>query len=297
MSSPPAGPIDKIVYFGSPAMAVPPLMAIIDAGIEVVMVVTNTDARRGRGNELAPTPVKRAALGHQIPVVHDPALAADAGADLGVVVAYGHLLKPDLLARLPMVNLHFSLLPAWRGAAPLERAFLAGDTETGVCVIEVADELDAGGIFAERRIAIGADDTMEGLRERLVTEGTDLLVTTLLAGLGEATPQQGEITWAKKVSPRDFAIDWESPADQIVRLVRSGQAHTTWRGRRFRIHEVAAGRTEGVPLKPGEIRGVAVGTGSDPIELMRVQAEGKPIVEAGAWANGARLTWGERFGG
>src|SRR5947208_737935 len=138
----------------------------------------------------------------------DNELDIEADAELGVVVAFGRLIKPHVLAALPMVNIHFSVLPRWRGAAPLERAILAGDTETGVCLMQLEEGLDTGPVYDCVRVPIGPDDTAVELRERLVEAGTDLLVTRLRDGLGTPMAQEGETTYADKVAPEEHRLDW-----------------------------------------------------------------------------------------
>ena len=147
----------RLVYLGTPELAVPPLHALHEAGFDIALVVSRADKRRTRGNALAPSPVKAAALELGLPVTDqvDDVLSVDA--DLGVVVAFGRLIKPHVLDRLAMINMHFSLLPRWRGAAPVERAILAGDRETGVDIMAVEEGLDTGGIYAEARVAIDDD--------------------------------------------------------------------------------------------------------------------------------------------
>lgn len=265
----------RLAYLGTPPMAVPPLEALVAAGHDVVLVVTGVDKRRGRGNELSPSPVKAAALRLGIPVSHtvDDVLAA--GADLGVVVAFGRIIKPHVLAELPMVNLHFSLLPRWRGAAPVERALLAGDDTTGVCVMAVEEGLDTGGVYARVEVPIGPTTTADELRAELVEVGTRLLVDTLAAGLGEPVPQTGEPTYAAKIDPAELRIDWTRPGAEIDRLVRLGGAWTTFRGARTKIH--AAELVDGA-LVPTV-----------------VQPEGKARMAYDAWRNGARPATGEWF--
>ena len=146
----------------------PTLDALVQAGYEVAIVVTRPDARRGRRGEPEPSPVKAAALGHGLTVAHDVDAVLDAAVDLAVVVAYGRLVPNRVLERVPMVNLHFSLLPRWRGAAPVERALLAGDERTGVCVMDVVEALDEGDVFARGAVEIGAHDTLASLRATLV---------------------------------------------------------------------------------------------------------------------------------
>ena len=152
-------------------MAVPPLRALVAGGWDVAAVVTRADARRGRGSGLSPSPVKAAAEELGLPVVHRVEEVLDLDADLGVVVAYGALVRRPVLERLPMVNLHFSLLPRWRGAAPVERALLAGDRETGVCLMQLEEGLDTGPVFACRTVAIGARTTAAELRSRAGGDG------------------------------------------------------------------------------------------------------------------------------
>jgi len=296
----------RLVYLGTPAMAVPPLRAIVDAGFDVALVVTRPDTRRGRGNAQQPSPVKVAAIERGLPVSHDVDDALAAGADLGVVVAYGRLIKPHVLDAIPMVNLHFSLLPRWRGAAPVERALLAGDSETGVAVMGVEDALDTGFIYAERTIPIKPTDTAHDLRIRLVAEGSELLVESLTSGLPTPRPQVGEPTYAAKILPDELRIDWTHPAGSIDRLVRLGGAFTTFRGKRLKIWGGAITDTERVPdpellpernATPGALVGEMVVCGNNSaLTLREVQPEGRARVPFVAWRNGAQPVEGERFG-
>lgn len=217
-------------------MAVPPLEALLAAGHHIELVVTGADRRRGRGGATSPSPVKAAALDHGLPVSHavDDVLSTDA--ELGVVVAFGKIIRPHVLQHLPMINLHFSLLPRWRGAAPVERAILAGDRETGVAVMEVEEGLDTGGIFAERVVPIPDDATSESLSDELVAVGSALLVATLAAGLGEPRPQSGDPVYASKFTADDYRLDWDETPSMIDRRVRVGGAWTTFRGERVKIH-------------------------------------------------------------
>jgi len=290
----------RLVYLGTPAIAVPPLYALAEAGFDLPLVITNRDKRRGRGKDLAPTPVKRAAEKLGIAVSHRVADALDVDADLGVVVAFGRLIKPAVLDVLPMVNIHFSLLPRWRGAAPLERAILAGDTETGVCLMELAYELDSGGVYAKQVVPIPVGATLETLRDDLVAAACPLLVDTLRSGLGEAVPQDGEVTWAAKIHAEDLHVDFNQPAVHIERLTRIGRAWTTLGQRRLVLHEVqvSAEAADGAKtLAPGEVDGVRVGTAHGVLELVTVQPEGKAAMAAASWVNGARLEPGQRLGG
>ena len=282
----------RLAYLGTPDAAVPPLHGLVDAGHDVAIVVSQADKKRGRGGALVPSPVKAAALELGIPVTSRVADVVDAGVDLGVVVAFGRLIKPDVLARVPMLNVHFSLLPRWRGAAPVERAILAGDAETGVGIMQLEEGLDTGGIYAEERLTIGADETADELRARLVELGTRLLIDTLSRPLPEPVPQSGEPTYAAKIEPAELRIDWTRPADELARLVRLGRAWTTFRGDRLRI--LRATPTVST-LEPGALDGALVGTGRGALELLEVQPAGKGPQPATAWRNGARLQPGERL--
>jgi methionyl-tRNA formyltransferase len=278
---------------------VPPLRALAAAGIDIALVVTNPDKRRGRGGALVPSPVKAAAVELGLPVAHtvDDALAV--GADCGVVVAFGRLVKPHVLAALPMINLHFSLLPRWRGAAPVERALLAGDRTTGVCLMQLEEGLDTGPVYASVEVAIGPHATADELRAELVEVGTRLLVTRLRDGLGHAVAQQGEATYAAKLDPSELRLDWSRPAGELDRLVRLGGAWTTFRGRRLGIvtaRPVAIGAAASA-MAPGALDQLVVACGRDGLELVSVQPEGKRPMDAASWRHGARPAPGERLGG
>jgi methionyl-tRNA formyltransferase len=272
---------------------VAPLRALVGAGFDVALVVSQPDRKRGRGSALSPSAVKAAALELGLPVTDRVDDVLDVGADLGVVVAYGKLIKPHVLAGLPMVNLHFSLLPRWRGAAPVERALLAGDAETGVCLMAVEEGLDTGPVYAVERVAIDAEETAEQLRARLVAVGTDLLVRALEEGLGAPVPQVGEPTYATKLDPNELELHWDGPAVELHRLVRLGRAWTTFRGKRLKVLAADLAATE---AGPGELDGVVVGTGDGGLELVTVQPEGKGPQDAAAWRNGARPEPGEKVG-
>lgn len=298
LPEPPAAP-RRLVYLGSPGLAVTPLRALVDAGYPVDLVVSQPDKRRGRGSQLVPSPVKAAAVDLGLPVSDRVADVIDTDADLGVVVAFGRLIKDDVLSALPLVNVHYSLLPRWRGAAPVERAILAGDDVTGVCIMQIAHELDAGDVYARAEVPIGADDTAADLHHRLTEVGTELLLDTMAAGSWTPEPQQGEVTYAEKISPDELEIDWHRPAVDVHRLVRIGGAWTTLDGKRLKVHRTALGPGDAGAsgVEPGSIEGTAVATGDGVLELVEVQPEGKGRMDAGAWSNGARLAPGARLGG
>ncbi|MGH9182844.1 MAG: methionyl-tRNA formyltransferase [Acidimicrobiales bacterium] len=276
------------------------MRALVGAGFEVALVVSQPDRRRGRGGGLRPTPVKAAALALGLAVSDQVGDVVGSGADLGVVVAYGRLVRPPVLAAVPMVNVHFSLLPRWRGAAPVERAILAGDAETGVCLMALEAGLDTGPVHDRRRLAIGPEETADELRGRLVELATELLVTALDAGLPEPHPQEGEVTYAAKLERAELALDWNRPAAELHRVVRVGGAWTTVGDRRLKVHRARlAGGAPGSATAPppGVVEGTVVGTGAGALELVTVQPEGRSVQGAAAWLRGARLAPGQRLGG
>ena len=288
----------RLAYLGTPEAAVPPLQALVAAGFEVVLVVSQPDRRRGRGGATAPSPVKAAATELGLPVTDRVADVVAAGVDLGVVVAYGRLIRPPVLAAVPMVNLHFSLLPRWRGAAPVERAVLAGDEQTGVCLMQLEEGLDTGPVFACETVPIGAEEPADELRARLVAVGSRLLVDTLVAGLGEPTPQVGAPTSAAKIDPTELELRWERPAVELHRLTRLGRAWTTFRGRRLKVVRATLATGTTVTGPPGTLGedGLTVATGAGALRLVEVQPEGKAPQPAEAWRNGARPGPDDRLG-
>lgn len=268
----------RLVFLGTPEASVVPLRALVGAGHDVALVVSQPDRRRGRGGRTSPSPVKQAALDLDLPVADAVDDVLGVGADLGVVVAFGRLIRPHVLAALPMVNLHFSLLPRWRGAAPVERAILAGDDVTGVDLMAVEEGLDTGGVYARRQVAIGPDETADELRARLAAIGAELLVDTLAAGLGDPVPQVGTPTYAPKITVEELALDWSAPVEDIHRKVRVGGAWTTHRGGRLKVW-----RTSRRPV-PGESIPAPAGDGT--VHLVEVQPEGRRRMSAAAWARG-----------
>ena len=284
----------RLVYLGTPELAVPPLRALALAGHDVALVVTRVDRRRGRGAATSPSPVKAAALELGIPVSHAVDDVLTVGADLGVVVAFGRLIQAHVLDDLPMVNLHFSLLPRWRGAAPVERALLAGDTVTGVAVMAVANELDSGGVYACQEVPIGPRATLDELRGELVAVGTELLVQTLSGPLPTPVPQEGEVTVAAKVRPEELHLDWTSPADELDRWVRVGGAWTTFRERRLKVLAAEPVDDAADDVPPGSLTADGrVGTGVGMLRLLQVQPEGKSAMTWHNYANGAHPQPGE----
>lgn len=279
----------------------PPLRALVAAGHEVRLVVTRPDRRRGRGGATAPSRLKAEAERLGLPVAHDLDSVAEVGAELGVVVAYGRIVPARVLERLPMLNLHFSLLPRWRGAAPVERAILAGDDVTGVCVMALERELDTGPVYARQEITIEPGEHLGALRDRLVVVGSGLLVELLAAPLPEPQPQRGEPTYADKIAPGELRLTWTRPAAELSRVVRLDRAWTTWRGRRLLVLEaeeadVATAPPDARPMAPGTLDGDTVSAGEGALELIRVQPEGRAPMSAVEWLRGARPGAGERLG-
>ncbi|MFV0259929.1 MAG: methionyl-tRNA formyltransferase [Acidimicrobiales bacterium] len=284
----------RLVYLGTPDAAVPPLTALHDAGFDIALVVSRPDRRRGRGSKTTPSSVKAAALERGLPVTTDLAEAATVGAELGVVVAYGRIIPNPILDRLRMVNIHFSLLPRWRGAAPVERAILAGDAETGVCLMDVAPELDTGAVYQRRTVTIEPGETADRLTARLARIGADLVVDTLVDGLGRPDPQVGTVTYAAKIDPAELRLDWAEPAEQLARVTRIGRAWTTYHDKRLRV--VDARPVEGAAGgSVGSIGPAGVTTGAGTLELITVQPEGKRPMAAAAWLNGVRPGPGDRL--
>ena len=311
----------RVVYAGTAEFALPALAALAAAGHPIVAAYTQPDRPAGRGRAPAPSPVKLAALARGIPVrqpdsLHDAAAELEALApDVIVVAAYGLLLPPAVLAvpRFGCVNVHASLLPRWRGAAPIQRALLAGDTETGVCIMRMEAGLDTGPVYACERVPIGARDTAAALGARLAVAGARLLVTTLAAlesGAAVATPQAATgLSYAHKLDKREALIDWSAPAVQLDRQVRAfvpwPVAQTGWRGAQLRVHEaVPLPAVPAVPAAPGTIlaataQGLDVATGDGVLRLVRVQCAGRRVVTAREFASAAAAGGpliGARFG-
>ena len=277
-------------------MADGPLRALVDDGHDVALVVSRPDRKRGRGGALVPSPVKAAALALGLPVTDRVDDVIDVGAELGVVVAYGRLIRPHVLAAVPMVNMHFSLLPRWRGAAPVERAILAGDEVTGVCIMALEEGLDTGPVYARLETPIGPEQTADELRAELAAGATRLLLDLLRHGLPEPRPQEGEPTYAAKLEPAEHHLDWSRPATELHRVVRLGSAWTTFRGRRLKVLRArVAPAPEGLEVGVLDPEGLRVGTGDGALELVEVQPEGKAVQRAVDWRHGARPRAGERF--
>jgi len=280
----------RLAFCGSPSFAVPVLDALLEAGHDVVCVVSRPDRRRGRGGRPTPTPVKEAALARGIEVTEHVAelASSDLGVDLGVVVAYGAMVPSSVLDRTTMVNLHFSLLPRWRGAAPVERAILAGDAVTGVCVMRLEPTLDTGPVYAS--VATEVDDKdLASLRAELVGLGSHLLVDLLGAGcdgLAEPAVQAGEPTYAKKITDDELELDFLRPARELARVVRLGRARTSAAGRRLVVRTCEV--LDEAPGAPGELCGDVVTCGEGALRLVEIVPEGRRAMTPEAWRRGLR---------
>lgn len=312
----------RVVFAGTPDAAVPSLDAVAASRHDLVGVVTRPDAPSGRGRRLEPSPVRRRAEELGVPVltparIKDPdfldaltSLAPDACP----VVAYGNLIPEQALAipRLGWINLHFSLLPAWRGAAPVQHAIMAGDEVTGASTFVIERGLDTGPVLGVMTETIRPTDTSGDLLDRLSTAGAGLLVATLdglESGDLAAVPQPTEgVSLAPKIEVDDARIVWSRPAIAVDRLVRgctpAPGAWTTFRGERLKVAPVTISAVADVPVEgpllPGDLvvtkKAVFVGTGSTPVRLGSVQAHGKKPMPAADWARGTRIEAGERVG-
>jgi len=295
----------RLVFAGSPAAAVPSLQLLAASQHEIAAVVTREDSPQGRKGILTPTAVSSAASELGLPVIAANRLAGEATdaitdlqPDLGVIVAYGGLVREPLLSapRLGWINLHFSLLPRWRGAAPVQRAIIAGDEITGATVFQLVPELDAGDVFGTLTEPVGAHQTAGGLLDTLSVSGAELLVRVVDAigdGTANALAQVGDVTLAPKLTLSDGEIDWTAHATTVDSLIRGVTpepgAFTTLDGARFKILSAAIARNT-PRLAPGQFaqegKLILVGTATDPIELITVHPAGKKAMNAGDWWRG-----------
>ncbi|MCI0155668.1 methionyl-tRNA formyltransferase [Leifsonia shinshuensis] len=294
----------RLVFAGTPAVAVPSLTVLADR-FELAAVITRDDAPLGRKRVLTPSPVAAAAADLDLPVIKANRLGEDVTEqvvrlqpDLGVIVAYGGLVREPLLStpRLGWVNLHFSLLPRWRGAAPVQRAVMAGDAETGAAVFQLVPGLDAGDVLAQLRHPIPADATAGELLDNLAAEGAELLADTVAAiadGTAVAVPQSGDPVLAPKLTIDDARLDLTLSVDEVYARLRGVTPEPgAWLlldGERFKVH--AARPAGGLSLPPGvvaEVDGrIEVGTGTTPLELVTVQPAGRRAMAAADWWRGA----------
>ncbi|WP_131739215.1 methionyl-tRNA formyltransferase [Actinomadura roseirufa] len=302
----------RLVFAGTPETAVPSLEALLGSSHEVAAVVTRPDAPAGRGRRLTASPVGARAAEAGVEVLK-PAKARDPefldrlrviAPDCCPVVAYGALLPREALdiPRHGWVNLHFSLLPAWRGAAPVQRAILHGDDVTGAATFQIEEGLDTGPVYGVLTEPIRPDDTTGSLLGRLADAGSGLLLDTMNgieAGVLEPRPQPAEgVSQAAKLTPEDGRVDWHRPALHVDRLVRACTpapgAWTSFRDTRVKLGPVRPRPEAGGGLGPGELRAgkkeVLVGTATHPVALGEVQPQGKRRMAAADWARGVGLT-------
>ncbi|PNI07950.1 methionyl-tRNA formyltransferase [Arthrobacter sp. AFG7.2] len=295
----------RVLFAGTPAVAVPSLDALVQAGFDVVAVLTRPDAPVGRKRVLTPSPVAACAAELGIEVIHAARVDAAATArisavnpDVAAIVAYGGLVPPAALAipRHGWINLHFSLLPAWRGAAPVQRAVMAGDDVTGAVTFLLEEGLDTGPVFGTLTESVGPEDTAGELLERLSHSGAVLLARTLSAieaGKASAQPQAGDVSLAPKLTLEDGHLNWNHPALAIGRQARGVTpepgAWTVLDGQRVKLEPVLM-RPDVTGVAPGALslqgKSVLVGTGSHAVELTRIQPAGKKMMAAADWARG-----------
>lgn len=315
----------NILFFGTPDFSVPTLRALIRMpGVSVKAVFTQPDRPSGRGGHLTQSPIKQVANEHSIPVIQPqslrkefasirPNLDALGTIDLGIVIAYGQILPQEVLdyPRHGCVNIHASLLPRWRGAAPIQRSIEAGDAETGVCLMKMEKGLDTGAVYSESRIPILVTDTGGSLHDRLAHLGAELLARDLEAiasGALKAIPQANDgVTYAHKLSSEEALIKWDRPAEEIVRSIRAFApwpgSFTMWRGKRLKILLAKRGLSTPSPSTPpgtilygyGDRFEIACGESSS-LLVTEVQIEGKKRMSASEFLRGSSLPPGEILG-
>jgi methionyl-tRNA formyltransferase len=307
----------RVVFFGTPAFAVPSLDALLASRHAVIGVVTQPDRPRGRGQRVSDAPVKTRAIERSLQVLQPPTLkdlsfiaALEAlGADIGVVAAYGKILTDAVLATPPLglINVHASLLPRYRGAAPVHRAVIAGEKETGITIMRVVKALDAGPMLARAARPIGKDETSEELERALAALGATLLVSTLdrlaSGGLEEVPQDESSATYAPRIVKEDGAFEWSLPAETIHNLIRGlhpwPHAYTFLNNSRFILHRASA--HPGPPSAPpgtvltahGDSLNVAAGTGH--VSIHDLQVEGKRLLRTREFLAGHRVVAGDTF--
>lgn len=307
----------KIAFAGTPAFAVPALEALVRSPHRLVAVYTQPDRPAGRGRQLQASPVKDCALRHGIPVEQPPTLRDDSararlasyGVDLLVVVAYGLILPPAVLdtPRLGCLNIHASLLPRWRGAAPIQRALLAGDRQTGIGIMRMEAGLDTGPVFIERVVDIAPRETAGSLHDKLAALGAEALLEALgglIAGTLQPRPQADVgITYARKITKEEAVIDWSRPAADIDRQIRAFNpvpgAETVWRGQQLKIWDAEPAGPCG-EITPGTVAGadaggIVVATGAGSLKLTRLQLAGRKATTAADFLNAHQVT-GDQLG-
>jgi methionyl-tRNA formyltransferase len=303
----------KLVFAGTPDFAVPSLDALVQGGHEILAVYTQPDRPAGRGRQAQASPVKQYALAHELPIHQPESLVGEAeilralAPDAMIVVAYGQILSAAILEipRHGCLNVHASLLPRWRGAAPIQRAIEAGDAQTGVTIMQMDVGLDTGAILLQRATPINKDDTGGSLHDRLAQLGAEALAEalgSLAAGSLEPRVQDEQsANYASKLKKQEGALDWTQSAELLARRVRAFNpwpvAYCQWNGKRLRVLEAhaeasAQGLQAGSVVEAGTT-GIHVATGNGILVLTRLQAEGGTVQDAAAFLNGHALSPGE----
>lgn len=315
----------KILFFGTPDFSVPTLQALIsEPGVTVGAVFTQPDRPSGRGGKIAVSPVKEVALAHRIPVFQPASLKREFSGiqeevnrhgpfDLGVVIAFGQILPTEVLT-LPAhgcVNIHASILPRWRGAAPIQRAIQAGDVETGVALMKMDEGLDTGAVYSELKVPIKTSDTGGSLHDTLAHKGAEHLIRSLsgiVTGRCPAIPQtESGVTYASKITTAECKIDWSRNAHQIALSVRALSpwpgSFTTWRGKRLKVLFATPSKRS---YNPSTVPGTIVQATSDRLEIVcgegtalmlnEVQLEGKKRMQTEEFLRGSALPEGEVIG-
>lgn len=313
----------NIIFFGTPGFSVPSLQALLAMpGVRVGAVVTQPDRPSGRGGAIRPSPIKELAAQQGIPVLQPtslrkelPAFLASASAygpfDIGVVIAFGQILPKAVLdlPRRGCVNIHASLLPRWRGAAPIQRAIAAGDGETGICLMAMDEGLDTGAVYSRERVRITEADTAHALHDTLAALGASLLVrdlSAIVAGSLHAVPQPADgVTYAAKIEAAEGKIDWSRPAPEVARMIRALSPHpgsyTLWRGTRLKVLDAQAQST---PVSPANTPGTVLSTtqgsltvacGSGAVAISHLQLAGKKQMSADEFLRGTVVSPGERL--
>ena len=289
----------RLGFLGTPEAAVPSLRALVAAGHDVALVVTRPDTRRGRGGRPSSSAVKRAALDLGLNVGHALGDLESVSLDRAIVVAYGAMIPEAILARTPMLNVHFSLLPRWRGAAPVQRTILAGDEETGVAVMSLEAALDTGPVHLMERVAVG-EKTVGALTNELARVGADALVRVLASRelLDNPRAQAGEATYAAKVTNETYHLTPTMSSTEVLRMVRLERAFTFIHDRRLKI--LSAHLVAPPSLNAGSIGlvgdEVVLAVADGAVGLDVVQAEGSRPMAARAWWSGARVDASTRWG-
>lgn len=298
----------RISFFGTSAFALPSLRRLAK-GRNVALVVSRPPRRAGRGKRPRPADVAVEAKRLNLPLLEPETMVEAERAvlenqsDIGVVVDYGVLI-PDTLLTMPrfgFINVHPSLLPRWRGAAPVERAILAGDQETGVSILRITSELDAGPLAAQRSVSVQPSDTGGGLRGRLAELGAEILdgfLDEVVAGRAAFHPQsERNATYADKINSAERKVNWRGSATAVARQVQALSpapgAWCLWRGERLRL--LAASAEDGHPAPPGTLVETRVACGKGWLRVMRVQPAGRGAMDAEAWLRGARATPEDRL--